>query len=488
MKKMRWYDYLTININWLGLNVSNGIITPILLPFLVAMFVPAAMKNSGLATIRVAGLAVAMMVQPMAGMLSDRNTSRWGRRRPYILGGVIFSLIFLLIIGISPSLLGPNSENFFEEATGYNTAFIALMIGIVLLQISSNTTQAATQGLIPDLVPENQRGRASGVKAVMELLPVFLIIFIGPLVDSGRFWTVIGIIGAVFLITMVITLIFVKEKPLDEKPTENLREPFWRLIALTAIFVGVMQAAVWLVKFSGGQLNQLGAGLNLQIIFVGFSGLIGMAGSIFIGVYFGARVGIGQDAHQHKPFIWWVINRLLFLAAVGSIQGFAQYFLSDVIRISDAARQTTYLLGAVALFLLPSAIGGGFIADKIGRKRLVGISGLIAACGTLLLIFASDMSLVIVSGCIIGLGTGTFMATNWALGTDLAPKDQAGKFLGISNLAGAGAGIIGAGIGGPMADFFNALQPGLGYLVIVALYGLLFLLSTLVLTQVKGVR
>ena len=80
------------------------------------------------------------------------------------------------------------------------------------------------------------------------------------------------------------------------------------------------------------------------------------------------------------------------------------------------------------------------------------------------------------------------MATNWALGTDLVPKDQAGKFLGISNVAGAGAGIVGAGIGGPMADFFNALQPGLGYLVIITLYGLLFLFSTFSLTKVTGVR
>ena len=116
---------------------------------------------------------------------------------------------------------------------------------------------------------------------------------------------------------------------------------------------------------------------------------------------------------------------------------------------------------------------------------LVGISGLIAAIGAFLLLFANGMPLVIMSGCIIGLGSGIFMATNWALGTDLAPKTQAGKFLGISNMAGAGAGIIGAGIGGPMADFFNALQTGLGYLVIVALYGMLFLFSTLVLTQVR---
>jgi MFS family permease len=89
--------------------------------------------------------------------------------------------------------------------------------------------------------------------------------------------------------------------------------------------------------------------------------------------------------------------------------------------------------------------------------------------------------MVIVSGCILGVGAGTFMASNWALGTDLVPPKEAGRYLGISNLAGAGAGIVGAGIGGPMADFFNRTHPGLGYLVIFAIYAGLFLLSVVVL-------
>ncbi len=138
---------------------------------------------------------------------------------------------------------------------------------------------------------------------------------------------------------------------------------------------------------------------------------------------------------------------------------------------------TTILLGVVALFLLPAALGGGYLADRVGRKRLVALAGLIGAAGTALLLLARGIPLVFASGCIIGLGTGLFFASNWALGTDLAPKEEAGKYLGISNLAGAGAGIVGAGIGGPMADSFNALRPGLGYLVIFAIYGGLFLLS-----------
>jgi hypothetical protein len=45
--------------------------------------------------------------------------------------------------------------------------------------------------------------------------------------------------------------------------------------------------------------------------------------------------------------------------------------------------------------------------------------------------------------------------------------------------------MIGAGIGGPVADYLNNYQPGLGYFAIFAGYGLLFLLSTLTLRWVK---
>jgi MFS family permease len=83
-----------------------------------------------------------------------------------------------------------------------------------------------------------------------------------------------------------------------------------------------------------------------------------------------------------------------------------------------------------------------------------------------------------------------FFTTNWALGTDVVPKDEAGRYLGISNLAGAGAGAVGAYIGGPIADYFTVRfpeQPGLGYLLVFAIYAALFFLSTVVLVRVREV-
>src|SRR5512139_2952684 len=103
-KPMHWYDYITINIYWLGFNIASGSMTPVILPYLVALFVPAAQKNTYLATMRVIGLAVAMLIQPLAGFLSDRNSNPMGRRRPYIIGGTLFSVLFLAIVGVSPQV------------------------------------------------------------------------------------------------------------------------------------------------------------------------------------------------------------------------------------------------------------------------------------------------------------------------------------------------------------------------------------------------
>ncbi|TFH37566.1 MAG: MFS transporter [Anaerolineales bacterium] len=481
---LRWHDHVRINVYWLGLNISAGIITPVLLPYLVALFVSGDQKNTSLATVRVLGLIVAMLVQPIAGMLSDRNSSRWGKRRPFIFWGTILDLVFLGIIAASPGYIGSALDGRLLPMLGVSTAYVVLIIGMVLLQASSNFAQGALQGLLPDLVPSDQRGRSSGVKAVLEVVvPALLVIGIGigPLVDAGRIGFVTAFIGASLLLTMLITVLFVHEKPLEHRPAESVREPMLRIVALTAIFVLITQGALWLVHSGSAYLATRQISLGLQVALVGLLGMIAMTGSIFAGVYAGARVGIGRDAPKHRSFIWWVINRLLFLAAIGSIQGFALFYLSDVLEIKNAATTTTLLMAVVALFLMTSALVGGYLADRIGRKRLVRTACWIAAAGAFMLLFANSIPLVMISGVILGIGTGAFMATNWALGTDLVPADQRGRYLGISNLAGAGAGIVGAGIGGPIADFFNRLQPGLGYLVIFAIYAGLFLVAALTL-------
>jgi len=464
MKRMRWHDYITYNLYWLGLNMATGSLTPIILPFVVAHFVGDAVKGTHLGMLRSAGLLVAILVQPAAGLLSDRSMLRVGRRRPFIILGTLLDMVFLAMIAFAGS-------------------YWLLFAAVLLLQFSSNIAHGALQGLIPDRVPEDQRGRASAVKAVMELLPVILVGFTtAPLVGTGRLTLAIGLVMAFLLVTMVITVLAVREEPRVEPADEPLWPQMRRIVLLTLIFGVVTTVFGGLVGAVGRLLRGMGVA---QLVGVGLAGLAAMAGAIVLGVWWSAQIGIGEGAQKYPSFTWWVVNRLLYLASVGSIQGFAQYFLQDVVRVENAPVATGTLLRVVGVFTVVSALASGWLSDKLGRKMLVGLSGLTAAVGTSLLFVAQSMTVVVLSGIIIGLSAGIFLTVNWALGTELVPAGEAGLYLGVSNLAGAGAGVVGAGIGGPLADFFNAYQRGLGYLVIFAIYGALFLLSSVTLVKVR---
>jgi MFS family permease len=142
----------------------------------------------------------------------------------------------------------------------------------------------------------------------------------------------------------------------------------------------------------------------------------------------------------------------------------------------------------VGVCILLTALPSGWLADRFGHQRLVAFSGVTAALGTLIAILVPSLGMIYIGGAIIGIATGVFFTANWALGTELVPVREAGRYLGISNLAGAGAGAVGAYIGGPIADFFSLRipeVPGIGYVVLFSIFGLLFLFSVFALSRVQ---
>ncbi len=184
------------------------------------------------------------------------------------------------------------------------------------------------------------------------------------------------------------------------------------------------------------------------------------------------------------------MNRLLFLAAATSFQGFLPFFLmySFGLDAEAAASMNGMLMTVIGVFVAVSAFGGGWISDRLGSRRVVGFAGLLAGAGACLIlgtVWMPSLALIYVAGTFFGIATGLFMTANWAMGTELIPAAEAGRYLGISNLAGAGAGMIGKGIGGPMADYLNGLRPGTGYFAIFAAYVVLFVLSAV---SLRGIR
>lgn len=477
MKSPRWYDYLTINLYWFGLNIRNNAVGGVFLPYLLAAFVAEDVRNTALGTIRTAGLVIAMLVQPAMGILSDRNTSRFGRRRPFIFIGVLLDLLCLAFIAVS-----------------WN--YTSLLIAILLIQFTANISHGAVQGLIPDLIPEEKRGIASGIKGFMELIPLLLVsLIIARIVGNGGFTLAVMIVGGVHLLIMLLTMVLVKETPLTEKPDIPLAPTMIRVLGMLAGILagagggllagGALGGLVWLIAHFLFQSS------IAPILGVGIGCAAAMTIAVGAGVWTGASATLGwQAARQNTSFIWWIVNRLFFFSALTSIQSFSLFFLMYVFQITreEAVKVNGNLFVVVGIFTLLATLPGGALSDRFGRRKLVGISGAIGALGALVLlttIFTPHLPFIYAAGILLGTATGLFYATSWALGVSLVPEEQAGRYLGISNLAGAGAGMVGTGIGGPVADWINRIQPGMGYFVIFGAYALLLILSVVTLKLVK---
>ena len=137
--------------------------------------------------------------------------------------------------------------------------------------------------------------------------------------------------------------------------------------------------------------------------------------------------------------------------------------------------------GGVLLAVYPS----GLISDRVGRKPLLFLSGLLGAVGVAgLAVVRGEVGLLALAG-LLGLAVGAFLSTSWALATDLVPPGEEARYLGLANLATAGAAAL-SRLAGPLIDLLNRYGPALGYFALLALCALYFLGGSLLLLKVKA--
>jgi MFS family permease len=176
---------LRLSVYWLGLvAVFSGI--GIILQERIKDLVPDPnVQYTTLGFIQALGVAIAVVVQPTVGSISDYTISRFGRRKPYILIGTIFDVVFLIGLATSDSVL-------------------TVAAFVILLQLSSNFAQGPFQGYVPDLVPAPQVGLASGLVGLFQVLGVMtgtILASIG--LATGDFtWPTIAL-GVIELVTML---------------------------------------------------------------------------------------------------------------------------------------------------------------------------------------------------------------------------------------------------------------------------------------------
>ncbi|GAA5892405.1 uncharacterized protein JCM6883_007344 [Sporobolomyces salmoneus] len=130
-------------------------------PFLLSLGV----SKSMMAVVFVAGPLSGLLAQPLVGVLSDSCKSKYGRRRPFIFGGVIVSSISVMLLGWAKEVADWFAE---EGGTAHRNLSIALAISAVyLIDFSVNVVQAMDRALIVDLVPPSEQASANAWAARM---------------------------------------------------------------------------------------------------------------------------------------------------------------------------------------------------------------------------------------------------------------------------------------------------------------------------------
>lgn len=121
----------------------NLAVLQVLLPTKVEL-IDAANKVEILGLVTGIAAIIAIIANPLAGMLSDRTVSRFGKRTPWLIGGA------LAVFG---------ALSFLAE----QVAVFGLVVGMCLLQASMNSFQAAIFAVVPDRIPPRLRGWASSM-------------------------------------------------------------------------------------------------------------------------------------------------------------------------------------------------------------------------------------------------------------------------------------------------------------------------------------
>ncbi|KZP28701.1 MFS general substrate transporter, partial [Athelia psychrophila] len=223
-----WLRIPSLTVGLLGVRVLWSVEMSYASPYLLQL----GLSKSWMAMVFLAGPLSGLIVQPVIGVLADGSTSRWGRRRPYMLGGVVLCMLSMLLLGYTRPIAGW----FTRLGTNSNDT---LTIGLAVLSIYSidfsiNAVQAVNRALIIDTLPSTQQAsgnawasRMMGVGGIAGFfigsidLPHFL-----PFLGSQQLGALSAIAALLLFGTQALTAVLVKEKVLIRgDPTSR---GFWK--------------------------------------------------------------------------------------------------------------------------------------------------------------------------------------------------------------------------------------------------------------------
>jgi MFS family permease len=190
-------------------------------------------------------------------------------------------------------------------------------------------------------------------------------------------------------------------------------------------------------------------------------------------------------------FAWVIFTRLMMTAAVSVVYYFLSPFFRSVVHVPNPDQFTAEWLLVVFIAAIPLGFLGGRLSDRAGRKPFVYASSAFQGAVALLFIvlYPTSVPLVIALGVLFGLGYGLYYAVDWALACDTLPdRTASAKDMGLFHVAYTLPQVLLPGTLGFLLDALNRHTPNSGYRVVFGIAILFYLLGTVLVSRIRSVQ
>jgi MFS family permease len=405
--------FLLISLFWMPISLFWGAMLGQILPVSAEAFAGSEKSGTFLAVITVAGAVCGLIVQFVIGPISDRCTSRYGRRRPFIVAGTLLAIVAMVVFA-------------------YADSFIGLVLSFVAIQFFLNVANGPYQALIPDLVPANHQGAASGVMGVMSLVG-----------DAG------GPLLAGLMLRHALTY--------DAK-AHAIQNVIWIVAALLVVCMVVTALAV---PDYPAKIQTDAAGDARERY----------------------RLNVRQNPHFYGLLVSRSFYNLGFYTATGFLFYYVEYSLRAGAHASEAVTNIQMLaIGGAILGTLTA----GYISDRISKKTLIYASSAFSMAVGLVFALTSSLPVANMMAFLFGVGLGTFRSVDWAFACNLLPTGgNAAKYMGIWSLSTMIPQVT-APVFGPIADRLNHLYGmGVGYRGAMVAYLVYTIIGVVIISRVR---
>lgn len=366
------------------------------------------------------GAIWAMFGPSIFGYLTDRLGFGSGSRRRFLAIGAGMTVFALALLSQADRLW-------------------VLAVGYLLLQISDDVGTGPYAAFIPELVPQENRGRASGIMGILQNTGQLFAGLTGLALGSSAL-SIYAVIAVLNVVCAVITLLGTRgAEPVSSAPEIHAYRP-----SVADYFRG------WTTPW------------------------------------------------RSRDFTWVWLTRFMVATGFYLIEPYLSNFLRDVVKTytlfgfnlsSDPANTLAPVaaLGlTIALFGAIGAFSASRFIDRIGRKRVIRTSGVIMLAVLVPFALTSQYTTLWCLAVVFGFGYGIYVSADWALVADVLPDpDSIGKDMGVWVMS-LPLAQFAAGLAGRLIKVGNELGPGYGYRGIFLIAAVWFIVGTSLVSRVKG--